>query len=204
MLLNFLWIFQNCGPHEDNYPTYHIDQATLDYCFYDEGSWWVYEEEGSGERDTILNVSTSRSMTKNDNLGSIRELYSMKNNSKLFGDFTLAGGPARNMPKLNISEESFVIPPHSFGDLLFVSNLDTSFTYVLSNVEQIKIKDTIASLKIKDSIYSDVRIFENLSGSYASHQKTIYWARHIGKIRVERADGTVWNLIAYQVSQNNL
>lgn len=52
--LSFFGLFQNCSPKEDTRPIYEIDQTTIDYCVYDEGSWWVYEEEKSGERDTIV------------------------------------------------------------------------------------------------------------------------------------------------------
>lgn len=204
MLINFLWIFQNCGPKEYNWPTYLIDQTTIDFCIYDKGSWWVYQEESSGKMDTVVTIALHRELSKNDKLGSIRELLTMKNNSKRLGDFSLVGGPARNRPDLDIADESFNIPPHAFGDLLFVSTLDTSFIYVWTSIDQIKLKDTLTRIMIKDKSYTDIRIFENLSGSYPSHQKVIYWARHIGKIRIERADGEVWNLIDYHVSQDNL
>lgn len=54
-----------------------------------------------------------------------------------------------NMPKLNISSESFVILPNGYTDQLFISTLDTSFVYKLTNFEQIKLQDTLSSVKYK-------------------------------------------------------
>lgn len=199
-----LVMLQNCGPREDTRPIFEIDQTTVDYCVYDEGSWWVYEEETSGERDTIVVTRIENSIDSNKHLGYKRKGYYSLYSTKIYTQTSSWTGPSYNLPELNGATESFVIPPHGYLDLLFISTLDTSFIYELSGIEQIKLKDTLSSLRIREKTYSDVRVFENLSGSYFKHQKVIYWARHIGKIRIERADGTIWNLIDYHVSQDNL
>ncbi|MFT6112722.1 MAG: hypothetical protein ACJAXV_001513 [Bacteroidia bacterium] len=163
----------------------------------------MYEEESSGELDTISVASLKRELSQSDNLGYKRDRYVMRKNSSRTGEITQGAGGAKNMPALNKSSESFVISQHAYSDQLFISTLDTSFIYELTNFERMKLKDTMSSISILDSSYADVRIFENLAGIYTSYQKSIYWARHVGKIRVERADGTVWNLIDYEVSQDN-
>jgi hypothetical protein len=38
------FLLQNCGPKEDIRPTRFMDQTSIDFCVFDAGSWWVYEE----------------------------------------------------------------------------------------------------------------------------------------------------------------
>jgi hypothetical protein len=202
--LTITFYLSSCGPDEDTRPTYHIDQTTMDYCIYDEGSWWVYEEESSQEIDTIIVKKVRDWVVKSDSRHFLTDGYEITYNSKTINQIDCWGGGDYSNPEINIFEESFVKSPHAYGDITFISTLDTSFIFKPSQSEQIKLKDTLQHLEIKDSTYQDIRIFENLIGTYTNYQKTIYWARHVGKIRVERADGSVWNLIAYKVSQDNL
>jgi hypothetical protein len=150
-LIIFVICFQNCGPIEDTRPVYEIDQTTIDYCVYDKGNWWVYEEESSGERDTIVVTLVKNSIDSNKHLHYKRKGYFSIYSTKMYIQTSSWTGPSYNMPELCNSSESFVISPHGYIDFLFISTLDTSFTYVLTNVEQMKLKDIIASVKIKDT-----------------------------------------------------
>ncbi len=45
-----LTILASC---KDDYPTYFISQETKDLAFYKEGSWWLYKNQATGERDCV-------------------------------------------------------------------------------------------------------------------------------------------------------
>lgn len=49
----------SCGPNDEVKPTYYIDQDTKDFCIFNVGSWWVYQDSASGQRDTVTILANS-------------------------------------------------------------------------------------------------------------------------------------------------
>ena len=189
-------------------PEYFIDQDTKDFCVFKVGSWWIYEKEGSAEKDCVwVTQSFEKKIGSNDrgnNTGNIRKGYQMI----LFSTFwqmqavqiTCWAGGDESFPDKNIFTELITFPL-ALEDNTFLSTTDTFVKFVPYFGYKFQLFDTLSTYSIGANKYNDVKSFIVNKGLHQYWQKRIYWARHIGKIRYERGDGTIWNLINYKVEQ---
>ena len=199
------FLLQNCGPKEDIRPTRFMDQTSIDFCVFDAGSWWVYEEVSTGQRDTVKVTLVGRYLQDDDETYSVKlDGYNSKYTSTMHKKMSSRCGIAFNNLEDIHSIEYFGEFPSLYEDLCFANSIDSSYVIDYYPGQKIQFWDSLNQLKIGNHEFKDIRIFENSIGLYSSYQKTIYWARHVGKIKIKRADGTTWNLIDYKVSQENL
>jgi hypothetical protein len=199
------FLLQNCGPKEDTRPTIYMDQTSIDYCVFDAGSWWVYEEVITGELDTIKVTYVNRYLLDDDEKYSVkRDGYGSKYTSTKYKKLSSRCGVSISKLEDINSIEYFGEFPYLYDDLCFTNSIDSSYKIDYYSGQKIQFWDSLNQIKIGKHEFKDIRIFENSIGLYSSYQKTIYWARHVGKIKIKRADGTTWNLIDFKVSQENL
>jgi len=198
------FLLQNCGPKEDTRPTIYMDQTSIDFCVFDVGSWWIYEEVVTGLRDTIEVTYVNRSIIDDHRFGVKHDGYFSKYASTVHDEIKKSSGVSVFNPQFVYSQESFGEFPYLYNDLCYTNSIDSSEVFKKSDGQKIQFWDSLTQLKVGNHEFKDVRIFENSIGLYSSYQKTIYWARHVGKIKIKRADGTTWNLIDYKVTQENL
>ena len=197
-------IITNCK--DDPKPEFFIDEDTKEYCVFNIGSWWIYEEEKGFHLDTQNLLINNNVTLESKNLSYKRKGFISKwQNSddyyKGMNEIEIFNGPSRTEPKISYSSESFVIGPNLFEDITFISTKDTTFKFNPSGQYELKLLNAWDTIIIFNKKYNDVRCFDILNGSYSAYQKKVYWARNVGKIRIERADGTIWNLIDYNIKK---
>ena len=203
-IISLTFLLQNCKPKEDIRPTRFIDQTSIDFCVFDVGSWWVYEEGSTGMRDTIEVTYVDRDIIDDDRFSIKSDGYYSKYSSTIYKNMTSRCGVDLGYVEDIINNENFGVFPSIYEDLCYTNSMDSSYVINYSQGQKIQFWDSLNQLKIGNREYKDIRIFENSNGLYSSYQKTIYWARHVGKIKIKRANGTTWNLIDYKVTQENL
>ena len=57
-----------CDKPGDDPETIYLPSSFDDYVLFPEGSWWVYEEENTGERDTVTVIELNRFIPEHENL----------------------------------------------------------------------------------------------------------------------------------------
>lgn len=185
-----------CGPKEDNGPTYYISQETKDYCFFKEGSWWKYKSN-KGETDSVAVTFNERyvKIVNGNNEEFINmEMYTSSNDIKSREISPIKGNDGW------LLEESWVSFFH-FNDEIEVMKTKgiVNYRYFAIIVSLIQI-DTF--LQIGDSIYNSVKHFKVEPESGPHLYKNIWWAKNIGKVKyITEPDSTVWELIDYNIIQ---
>ncbi|MBR9859325.1 hypothetical protein GYB22_00955 [bacterium] len=197
-------IFISSCDKSKHWPKYTLDQKTLDYCDFEEGTWWVYYESYDDNYDTI-EVSS-------------RKFEEMKDpeHSAAFDKITLS----LKLTTTNDSIESnlirrYIIEPdyiyqknkglcylqHVFGTRLgsiaFYS-LDSTGEKSTTTGDQdylklIRIipKDTINNIIYEDVMYFD--IFTISSGLYARSK----FVKNVGMVYYEAFGAKSWELVAH-------
>lgn len=189
---------------KDDKPEFFVDQDTRDYCVFKEGSWWLYEEEATSEKDCVWVTQSKEKKLDSDNLNNIRNGYDMILFSTLWKkqnvQITCWAGGGSGDPEINRFQELITFPL-ALEDYTFLSTSDPSakisphFGYEFGLIES---KDTFI---VEGKDYYNVRIFEANIGLHQFWQRKIFRAKHIGKIRYEKGDGTIWNLVNYNIIQ---
>lgn len=191
----------NCK--DDPKPEFFIDQDTKNFCVFTEGSWWLYEEENSAERDCVWVKQSFEKKIDSDDYGTIRNGYIIRMSSffwqKQNVSLSLWAGGGTGDPQINRLEEN-INYPLALTDYTFYSS-DTFQVFNPLSEYKIRMVQALDSYFINNTEYKDVRIFKASKGIHPLYQREIYWSKHIGKIRYERGDGSVWNLIEFNVTQ---
>ena len=202
LILIFPFIIYSCK--DDPKPEFFVDQDTKDYCVFNKGSWWIYEEEVSTDKDCVWVAESNEKKIDSDHLRTIRNGKQMVLFSTLWNKqnvkITCWGGGGTGDPEINRFEESLSFPL-ALNDFTFYSVLDTTIFFEPFSGYQIRLFNKIINYNLNGKQFEDVRIFSVNKGLHQYWQKKIYWARHIGKLRYEKGDGTIWNLINYKVEQ---
>jgi hypothetical protein len=201
ILLIFLlpFIITNCKDNPK--PEFFIDQNTKDYCVFKEGSWWLYKEEGSAEKDCVWVTQSNAKKMKSSHIENIRNGIQMITFSTWWGkQITCWAGGDEDIPEKNIFQERIVFPL-ALEDYTFFSTIDTSAEYAPYFGYKLQLLDTLNIYNIDGKDFKNIKIFNVNIGLHQHWQKKIYRAKHIGKIRYEKGDGSIWNLINYKVEQ---
>ena len=201
ILIVSVFIF-NCK--EKPKPEFFIDQDTKDFCVFKVGSWWIYQEELSAEKDCVWVVESNEKKIDSDHVRNVRNGIQMVLFSTLWSkqnvQITCWGGGGTGDPETNRFEERLSFPL-ALNDYTFYSVLDTTIFFEPFSGYQIRLFNKLIEYNLNGKQFEDVRIFSVNKGLHQYWQKKIYWAKYIGKIRYERGDGTIWNLINYKVEQ---
>jgi hypothetical protein len=188
LLLFPLLMGSNCRDDCNEPVPYHsLDKDFLSYCVFPEGSWWVYEEENSGEIDSTYIIS-KESGRREGILGrgcDVRYEYEAVNIRKVIRGEELY---ATAYPQI-VDANSVWHYAYNQGSTLhffkFPDNRDT--------LTEDFFKTRYDSLIVSGKIYKDV--IEIRSGSYWSE----FYSKDVGLIRREFNDSTKWNLIKYYI-----
>jgi len=181
-----------CKCKDDEVPTRLLSQESKDYCLFLPGSWWVYQNDQNLEYDTlrITEIQNEIFYSKNSNDNTERntisfvqkQLYSLNTLRLIRGDresalyFTYNGG---------------------FGEMLYFDS---------PSYRQDSIADTndaqllifYDSIQFNSTKYRSVKYFKSL---VFIEYRNVYWAKHIGIVKLEKPNGNIWNLINYSVQQ---
>jgi len=165
-----------------NPPTYYIPQDLKDYCMFPVGSWWVYEDSISGEKDSIVLVEQGARIYWKENY------Y----NEELFQEFF----------------SSHYGELKSYGTIDWANPRNNEYIYVYTGggglisffgtVKSEYIDDLFfETIVINDVSYSEIKYFH--SSQYPSLNTKTYWGKNIGAIRKETND-KIWNLKSYYIN----
>ena len=216
MALPLLWACRKDDqiPFCEQYPDECVDiRMVKDWFYFDVGSRWVYEEENTGQRDTVIVTSswsdtgsfefTTRVFSSYD-----RYYYRCWANSAIrYGDDKLVKKSTRSTSvKRSKGKEGDYVgesycflfypmdgysQPNNGGASIVGSYIHIDSTFYTYEIAEFQFKEVI---KIRE----DHTLIEE-------SQPTIhYYAGNVGLIRKELIDSNqVWNLISYSVSQLN-
>ena len=198
ILIVSLFIF-NCK--EKPKPEFFIDQDTKDFCVFKVGSWWLYEEVNTAQQDCVWVTQMNEKKFESNYVNNVRNGIQMIMFSTWWDkQITCWGGADVAFPDKNIFRELIVFPL-ALEDNTYLSSIDTSDKYEPYYGYKLQLFDTLNTYNLSGKNYQNVKIFRVNIGLHQYWQKKIYWAKYIGKIRYERGDGTIWNLINYKVEQ---
>jgi hypothetical protein len=164
---------------KDKAPTYYIPQDLKDYCMFPIGSWWVYEDSISGEKDSIVLMEQEILLVKNSG----RKNYFYENlKHEFFSSYdTLLTGESW------VTNENMYIYVSGWGtycsdDNEFSCTSNPYFYYDTLNINNIK--------------YFNIKVFRNVYPEF-----TYYWSLNIGRIRKEdKINNKIWNLKSYYIN----
>lgn len=199
-LLPFVLIFCNDKERQIIY----IDQETKDYCDFKKGSWWVYKEEKTGMIDTVSVYNYENKIVSIEELSPVDfEQTRVFTIWSLYGhDLTMASPfikiAADNGININASVEEQYPYGISYPAIIYYT-LDTIGSKIkIYSSDEIKYVNYKDSIELEGKTYYKVKEFSTTAFSNKK-QKSIFWAKYIGRIRFETFDGEIWNLINYHV-----
>ena len=192
-------IFAACDKPDDPVETYYLDKEMYDYVIFPTGSWWVYEEENSGQKDTVKVIKTDHLINDRTSIGYNFEMYFNKNFSSLYNAEFITRATAFTEGYLNKS----VLEVESGTNLAvstdFISEMENGDTLNLGQVGEIyAYKEDI--IEISNTEYTNIRYFEKELETGPTHVKVSYFSKNIGLIKKELWNGELWNLIDYHIN----
>jgi len=188
---------KDCNPT----PYYPLDQDFLSYFAFPVGSWWVYEEVNSGERDsTFIFYSNNRKddefLGRNDGCNIVYEYEVLKLHEVIRKD-TL-NGIASLLTSSNGNEVWYYFYKQN-GSLSFFAfpdnrdTLDEDAAYIQARHD---------SIAIAGHFYKEVIVVRHPPYEVqGSHPRITYYSKNIGVVRRDFTDGTQWELVKYHINQ---
>ena len=184
--------------------TIYIDQETKDYCDFKTGSWWVYKEEKTGMVDTVSVYNYENKIVSIEELSPVdfEQTRAFTIWSSYGHDLTKASPlikiAADNGINMNATVEEQYPYAISYPSIIYYT-LDTigSKREIYAG-DEIKYENYNDSIELEGKIYYQVKEFSTSAFSSKKH-KSIFWAKHIGRIRFETFNGEIWNLINHYV-----
>jgi hypothetical protein len=177
-----------------------------DWFFYDEGSYWIYEEENSGALDTVTVYDAWRGADPDGEEGFIWHSYS----SYFDYDFTyifhdsfsrscaIGNCQCKRVERSKSRPGDFVGADYIFHSPVFVGNWGT-----LDDGAVVTVTDRLDSLTLNNHIFTNVFRHHATEDDSEGDQEVVYFiGRHFGIIKKELIDeNQVWNLIDYEIIQ---
>ncbi len=199
-------------PYCEEYPNECVDvREVKDYFYFKIGSYWVYEEETSGERDSVYVIETS------NDTGSV--LFSTTKYSTYDGyDYRywttgVAPSVKNNLAKKSDKTVRVVSSKFKSGD--FVAEAGCFLFYPKKGlwsytnggtgiVENVLMVDTIYDkLKINEVFFDGVVCIKEDHTAIEESQSTVhYYSPKVGLVKKELlTDNEVWNLVKYHIEK---
>jgi|GEM_PF-1430308 len=188
----------SCGPKELH--TDYIDQRLKDYCIFQEGSYWVYQNE-IGDIDSLY-LFQREDFTIEDDDRNYESIDLRFTSSHYPADiFGMAAGPfVGGGGHLSEYWDKLYLTPMG-GFFYFSEQIDTPglTTEILAGTEE-TYTAYFETLLVGDSTYKEVRQYDFRMGNLLSRE-TIYWAKGIGRVKYIDSDSTIWNIIKYKATK---
>ena len=189
------------GCKEKELPTYYVSQEMLRYCWFPEGSYWIYEEDSTpGWFDSVY-VSNPLHLiapVEGDDFNS--EGYS--NDLVMSGLKFRQGSQAEPLnstegPSISYLSEFYSDSTGQVHDYLLFSS--SNGTNQLPFHPSTSITGHLDSIVVHNKIYYDV-IEITTSSNEAEFTILSLWAKDIGVLRRALKDGTSWSLVRYHIN----
>lgn len=187
-------------PTNDNAPIIKLDDDTRAYCFFKEGSWWVYEDSLQGLIDSVYCTVNSEYVEEPNRVrfSKVDEFTNEYTSSYYQRDFfirsatcdTSESGAIRGVD-LYSEKAGFRIPIVYFDPSIW------------SHYRCGQQQDSITFLEEKSEYQSfeNVRVFKKNDLGNSFFPMTIYWAKNVGILKKVMPDGTVWTLKRHNAIQ---
>lgn len=192
ILLLPLLLGSNCC--KKNKKTYYMDQEFKDYIVFNSGSYWVYQDSlDSSKIDSVTLTSQEIEIVETkhfdfDYEAIYQNYYSTKSTYLTNGN--VIGG---ELDKTNLSSYIFSIGgiTHFFSQASIGEINDVELLY----------ENYLDSININNNAFNKVKIFKFQEDYISNYPEKIYYSSHVGIIKKEMYDGTVWELIRYNIVQ---
>lgn len=217
LLMIASFVLSSCGPEVPQYlGEYRLGEEGESYIKFEPGSYWVYQNDQTGERDSIVMQWYSSEMLHFE--GRIRDYYREHiqfqwkgssgtytfYNSHPFVDLT-----PESQFQTSISNWGFITSLHGIGtsSLVFMPVKQDGGGGAVGGL-RMELFKTYDSLQVQGQWYYDVAEFEAKPDPLMKGRITkYYWAKHVGLIKREKyahwtreyIEG--WELIDYDVTQ---
>jgi hypothetical protein len=182
--------------------------AAKDFFVFKVGSWWVYEEETTHERDSMY-VTESYNSNGYDFLVKIKS--SLTDFEYIYWPIYAGGNNAcsetspvrgkciyikrsKGKPGEFIGEDYCFFVNFKIDDGIFISNIN--FPNNKLRVQEISSNYTLDNLSFNQT----VKMFEDHTFIESNNPTNHYFARNVGLVRKELLDSNqVWNLVSYHI-----
>jgi hypothetical protein len=198
-------------PYCEQYPDDCVDvREVKDYFYFNYGSWWVYEEENSGKRDSVYVLETG---SDTSSVLFSTELYSTYDGYE-YRFWTSGVHPSvkNNISKKSIRSTQVYRSKGKPGDyvaeaecLMFYPQPGFwTYTYgggYIGYDNILKVESVLASYNVIGRVFFNVVIVSEEHTAIEEQQPTLhYYSPNIGLIKKELLDShQVWNLVDYYI-----
>jgi hypothetical protein len=201
-LLALLAVLGMVGCKEKEPETYYVSQEMLMYCWFPNGSYWVYQEAGSGGWDSVYaSEATHRMNVDNDELGYDYEGYglTLTVQGKKRRQATIAW-PTGSQGAHTLSETTEIYADSSGQQVDYVFFWDSRGRDTLASYPTTYIDRHWDSIVIHGTTYYDaIEVVTDLPA--ADWTFNLVWAKDIGIVRRFMVDGTIWELVRYHINR---
>ncbi len=179
----------------------------MDFFYFKTGSWWVYEEETSGEKDSVW-VGLHQTKTSNATV-SKRDCHCGKGKcvEEFSTSFFSSNAKGKSLYGFNIGssliEGEFTIME---GGNIYKNASGYRITY--RDYKYDKESPTYGIYEDLDSIVVNGKTYKDILHHYYPKQDNIpdwqheaWYARNIYLVKFRLWDGTTWNLVKYNINQ---
>jgi len=200
----------SCKPDDNTPPAprvFKAPQEVIDYCYFKEGTYWIYRDSVSGQYDTVSVISSNFDTLTNTNDG-VKEYYDIflvttyssydkyNENIRLQArPWLITGAPIvfyiKYKPGDSKGSTFYHFYPYEIGKMYSIAN------------DKITILNTQNSLFVGSNTFLNIVAFAHSKDpNYGYSATIIYQAKNIGIIKkVITAKNQVWELINYNIVQ---
>ena len=194
-------VLLSCKGKED-IPVYYVDKEMLRYCWFPDGSYWIYQLEGSPTVFDSVSLASS-----------ISRLVEAESNDYFFESYAYN----LNVSGQNRRQAISALPLDRTGESMLFELIES---YSNSSLEQhdyllfeyssgeetlgihpAPFKTHLDSMTIEGTTYFDVVQATVNPPQAADWTYDIVWVKDIGIVRRSMRDGNTWNLIRYHLNR---
>jgi hypothetical protein len=199
--LFFILLFNSCKDKEQY--VYYISQETKDYCVFQTGTWWEYENINTHEIDTyfITQATNNIKPTRENNISqqeiSMRYKRTLTYNNEFLINIDV--GPWNKDDLLILVGETYLYQPQLIA-MQYFEMRDSLFIDSDDSVKYLKYFTSFQS-NLTNISYHNVKVFDRTTNINSLFAQKTYWSKNIGVIRREMFDGSIWELKSYNIIQ---
>jgi hypothetical protein len=211
----------------DSWPTdlaAYVDQESKDYCLFGTGSYWIYQDSATLETDSAIIYNVSYEKTNN---GDRQVPYAWEEYTMYFSYFFYDNTVYKINRKLSSARISLKNVENGIIKPIYVKSssglflpLDKYSVHTYANYHNGDIAEFLCPTigggacitceifyphyQIGNKTFYNVKVFSYpIDSTQTTYQSRVYWAKHIGLIRLEavlEGSPVVYNLVKYNIN----
>ncbi|MCB9263134.1 MAG: hypothetical protein H6607_12230 [Flavobacteriales bacterium] len=196
--------FTSCG--DPTYLTQYLSQEQKDWCNYKKGSYWIYQEEGTGTtdsfycyKDTTFIEELIEEYSESYHETTERFVASTNPNDSFF--YIVGASSYMHLFKIGKSPDSEIDLECLLVPFVVSSTNDPSLSP--HSIRRITLDTPVYNYELKGIKYDEtIKMTDNFNTAFNATETIIYTAKGVGIIRKEFPEyGQVWNLVRYHIEQ---